>query len=113
MPNITHKHKSPLQAADDWTRAKLIDIAGSKAKVRGWVYFAEVPRIPYADLKVSTIKVQKKEERRREEEEEKGLFRCISQRYMYIHAIDDLWRSGSGGKFGYSRQREIYARQGQ
>mmetsp|Transcript_2259 Transcript_2259/g.3231 ORF Transcript_2259/g.3231 Transcript_2259/m.3231 type:complete len:614 (-) Transcript_2259:446-2287(-) len=71
--------RGEFRAADDWTRAKLIDIAGSKAKVRGWVYFAEVPRIPYADLK----------------------------------AIDDLWRSGSGGKFGYSRQREIYARQGQ
>jgi len=71
--------KGDFRGADDWTRAKLIDIAGPKAQERGWVYFAEVPRIPYGDLK----------------------------------AIDDLWRAGSGGRFGYSRQREIYARQGQ
>jgi len=67
-----------FREADDWTRAKLVDIAGEGAKARGWVYFAEVPRIPYKDMK----------------------------------ALDDLWRYGTGGKFGYSRQREIYARNG-
>uniref|UniRef100_A0A7S2XER2 GUN4-like domain-containing protein n=1 Tax=Lotharella oceanica TaxID=641309 RepID=A0A7S2XER2_9EUKA len=70
--------KGEFRNADDWTRATLIDIAGEKAQERGWVYFAEVPRLPYKDVK----------------------------------SLDDLWRSGSGGKFGYSRQREIYARNG-
>mmetsp|Transcript_25951 Transcript_25951/g.41975 ORF Transcript_25951/g.41975 Transcript_25951/m.41975 type:complete len:262 (+) Transcript_25951:739-1524(+) len=71
--------RGEFREADDWTRAKLVDIAGQGAQSRGWVYFAEVPRIPYSDMK----------------------------------SLDDLWRAGSGGKFGYSRQREIYARQGQ
>jgi len=70
--------KGEFRNADDWTRATLIDIAGEKAQERGWVYFAEVPRLPYKDVK----------------------------------ALDDLWRAGSGGKYGYSRQREIYARNG-
>ncbi|GMH41788.1 hypothetical protein BSKO_09698 [Bryopsis sp. KO-2023] len=64
-----------FQKADDETRAKVIELAGSDAKGRGWVYFTEVKFMPVKDLQT----------------------------------IDKLWRAASDRKFGFSRQKEIFA----
>lgn len=64
-----------FQKADDETRAKVIELAGSDAKGRGWVYFTEVKFMPVKDLQT----------------------------------MDKLWRTASKGKFGFSRQKEIFA----
>mmetsp|Transcript_1218 Transcript_1218/g.2773 ORF Transcript_1218/g.2773 Transcript_1218/m.2773 type:complete len:256 (-) Transcript_1218:130-897(-) len=62
------------EKADAETRLKMIELAGSGAKSRGWVYFTEVKDIPVADLKT----------------------------------IDALWKSYSGGKFGFSVQKRFW-----
>ncbi|KAG1653885.1 hypothetical protein FOA52_011707 [Chlamydomonas sp. UWO 241] len=66
------------RAADDATRAALIQLAGNGALKRGYVNASEVGGMPAQDLIV----------------------------------LDTLWRAASGGKFGYSVQRELFTRAG-
>ncbi len=47
-PLLTYILSEQWQAADQWTRQQLCQLAG--AEVRGWLYFSEVQRIPLLDL---------------------------------------------------------------
>ena len=102
-----------FEEADDETRALLIKLAGPGAVDRKWVYFTEVdaplhPGCHCSAACVTGVASQPGVRCMRLQDPARATLQVKFIPAQDLRVIDGLWRAGSGNKFGYSVQKDVW-----